>query len=178
MTGTTGTTAAAIPETGPVGLTESSSSAVGKRRQAREMALQMLYQHELGHALPQQLLRAFDIHAFHAETAGAGASLTASKTALDYARTLLEGSLENREAIDVLISEQAENWRLERMSVIDRNILRLAVYELRHQRDVPVVVVINEAIDLAKKFGSDQSGRFVNGLLDALRMTLGLETGR
>ena len=150
----------------------------GKRRQAREMALQMLYQREVGRLEPPQLVREFDVHAFRAETADAGATLRASKLALDYARTLLEGSLVNQESIDALIDEQAENWRLERMPLVDRNVLRLAVYELRHQPDVPAVVVIDEAIELAKKFGSEQSGRFVNGILDALLATLGRDASR
>ncbi len=145
----------------------------GKRRQAREMALQMLYQRELGDAEPAQLLREFDIHAFRAETADAGASSQASELALDYARTLVEGSLAHKESIDRMVADQADNWRLERMPVVDRNVLRLAVYEMRFQSDVPAVVVIDEAIELAKKFGSEQSGRFVNGVLDALRTTLG-----
>ena len=150
----------------------------GKRRQAREMALQMLYQREIGRLEPQQLVREFDVHSFRSETADAGATLHASKLALTYARTLLEGSLVNQESIDSLIDEQAENWRLERMPVVDRNILRLAVYELRYQPDVPAVVVIDEAIELAKKFGSEQSGRFVNGILDALLATLGRDANR
>lgn len=144
----------------------------GKRRQAREMALQMLYQRELGDAETTQLLRAFDIHAFHAETADAGASPRASELALDYARTLVEGCLAHQESIDRLVADQSDNWRLERMPVVDRNVLRLAVYEMRFQPDVPAVVVIDEAIELAKKFGSEQSGRFVNGILDALRTAL------
>ena len=150
----------------------------GKRRQAREMALQMLYQRELGDAEPTQLLRTFDIHAFRAETADAGASPRASELALDYARTLVEGSLAHQESIDRMVSDQADNWRLERMPVVDRNVLRLAVYEMRFQPDVPAVVVIDEAIELAKKFGSEQSGRFVNGILDALRVTLDLDPNR
>ena len=149
----------------------------GKRRQAREMALQMLYQRELGDAEPAQLLREFDIHAFRAETADAGASSQASELALDYARTLVEGSLAHKESIDRMVADQADNWRLERMPVVDRNVLRLAVYEMRFQADVPAVVVIDEAIELAKKFGSEQSGRFVNGILDALRTTLAARGG-
>ena len=141
------------------------------------MALQMLYQREIGRMAPQQLVREFDIGAFRAETADAGATLRATELARDYARTLLEGSLANQAPIDALIEEQAENWRLERMPVVDRNVLRLAVYELRHQPDVPAVVVIDEAIELAKKFGSEQSGRFVNGILDGLRATLGRDGG-
>ncbi|MCE2557610.1 MAG: transcription antitermination factor NusB [Acidobacteria bacterium] len=142
------------------------------------MALQMLYQRELGDAEPALLLRAFDVHGFRAETADAGASQQISELALDYARTLVEGSLAHRESIDRMVADQADNWRLERMPVVDRNVLRLAVYEMRFQSDVPAVVVIDEAIELAKKFGSEQSGRFVNGILDALRATLNLDPSR
>ena len=142
------------------------------------MALQMLYQREIGRLAPQLLVREFDLHSFRSETADAGATPHASRLALDYARTLLEGCLAHQESIDALIAEQAENWRLERMAVVDRNMLRLAVYELRHQPDVPAAVVIDEAIELAKKFGAEQSGRFVNGILDALLVTLGRGRGR
>ncbi len=148
---------------------------VGKRRQAREMALQMLYQRELGDAEPQQLVRAFDLHAFRIETADPGGDLCVSEQALAYARTLVEGTLRHQEAIDELIASQADNWRLERMPVVDRNVLRLAVYELRHEPDVPPIAVIDEAIELAKKFGSEQSGRFVNGMLDGVMGRLGVE---
>jgi transcription antitermination factor NusB len=85
-----------------------------------------------------------------------------------YARTLVNGVVENRQRIDELISEQADNWRLERMPVVDRNVLRLAVYELLYELDIPKLVVVDEAIELAKRFGSENSGRFVNGLLDGL----------
>ena len=70
-----------------------------------------------------------------------------------------------------MLSRHAENWRPERMSVIDRNILRLALYELRYQDDVPARVVINEAIEVAKRFGNEESGPFINGILDAIRKT-------
>jgi len=85
-----------------------------------------------------------------------------------YAKTLVEGTLEHRDEIDQMIREQADNWRLERMPAVDRNILRLAVFEMLYEKDVPKLVVVDEAIELAKRFGSEQSGRFVNGLLDGL----------
>ena len=88
--------------------------------------------------------------------------------ALAYARTLARGALEHLEEIDALIRRQAANWRLERMPAVDRNILRLAVYEFLYESDVPKLVVLDEAIELAKRFGSEQSGRFVNGVLDGL----------
>lgn len=87
---------------------------------------------------------------------------------LAYARALVGGTLDRRDEIDGLIAAQAENWRLERMPAVDRNILRLAVFELLDESDVPKIVVLDEAIELAKKYGSEQSGAFVNGLLDGL----------
>jgi len=78
------------------------------------------------------------------------------------------GTIENREQVDALIREQADNWRLERMPPVDRNVLRLAVFEMLYETDTPKLVIVDEAIELAKKFGSEQSGRFVNGLLDGL----------
>ena len=88
--------------------------------------------------------------------------------AFDYAQALVRGTLDNREKIDDLIRGQADNWRLERMPPVDRNILRLAVYEMLYEKDTPSSWSLDEAIELAKKFGSEQSGRFVNGLLDGL----------
>ena len=85
-----------------------------------------------------------------------------------YASRLVEGVESHRQKIDDRIRGQAENWRLERMPSVDRNILRLAIYEMWHQNDVPKLVVVDEAVELAKRFGSEQSGRFVNGVLDGL----------
>ena len=96
---------------------------------------------------------------------GVGAQATA---AYEYGKSLVTGTLEHRDKIDGLIREQAEHWRLERMPIVDRNILRLAIYEFLYETDVPKLVVLDEAIELAKRFGSEQSGRFVNGLLDGL----------
>jgi len=85
-----------------------------------------------------------------------------------YARELVRGTRENLGRIDEMIREQAEHWRLERMPGVDRNILRLAVYELLFDTDVPQLVIVDEAIELAKSFGSERSSGFVNGLLDGL----------
>ncbi len=85
-----------------------------------------------------------------------------------FSSLLLEGTWNNRQEIDALISGCAENWSIERMSKVDRSILRMAVYELLHCRDIPPKVAINEAIELGKLFGSENSGSFINGVLDAL----------
>lgn len=139
----------------------------GKRRQAREMALQMLYQWELGGSALPEIFRSFDLHLFGAETATRAAAKDATE-AFEQARRLVEGTVAAADSIDELISSQAENWRLERMPVVDRNILRLAAFQLLREPDVPAAVVIDEAIELAKKFGTERSGAFVNGLLDGL----------
>jgi len=159
----------------------------GKRRTAREMALQMLYQSDLGGSALPQIFSSFDVAQYLAPGQGAEDQEPEAnagrkrvlhrgsrrrqrqvREAFDYARILVEGTIEHREEIDRLIRAQADNWRLERMPAVDRNILRLAVFEMLHQRDVPKLVVVDEAIELAKRFGSEQSGRFVNGLLDGL----------
>lgn len=163
---------------------------VGKRRMAREMALQMLYQFDMGgEPTLAELFRGFDRAEYlnparepdeegestseeeQAPAAppapGAGRKREIDN-AFDYARELVTGAVENREEIDALIARQADNWRIERMPAVDRNILRLAVFELLHEEDIPKLVVVDEAIELAKKFSTDQSSRFVNGLLDGL----------
>lgn len=128
------------------------------RRQAREMALQMLYQSDVGGAEGEQVLAGFRPTEYSAD----------AERAFSYARSLVEGTLSHRQEIDDLIRQQAEHWRLERMPPVDRNILRMAVYEFLYQTDVPKLVILDEAIELAKEFGSEQSGRFVNGLLDGI----------
>lgn len=147
----------------------------------------MLYQSDLGGSSLRQIFASFDVSEYplldrdedgskpeereKARRRRAGASERSQRQlqeAFGYARTLVEGALEHREEIDRLIRDQADNWRLERMPAVDRNILRLAIFEMLHQRDVPKLVVMDEAIELAKRFGSEQSGRFVNGLLDGL----------
>jgi N utilization substance protein B len=86
-----------------------------------------------------------------------------------FAEGLVEGVIKEREALDLIIAASADNWRVERMAVVDRNILRVAVYELAWLPDTPSVVVLDEAIEVVKKFGSEQSGSFINGILDAVR---------
>jgi len=153
----------------------------GKRHTAREMAVQMLYQRDMGGAELPQVFQTFDLGDYLARESaqdgkrrkgGRGTEAERAQRRIEesfaHARALVEGTDRHREQIDELIRGQADNWRLERMPVVDRNILRLAVYEMLHQPEVPKLVVVDEAIELAKKYGSDQSGRFVNGLLDGL----------
>jgi len=129
---------------------------MGTRRKSRELALQALYQEELA---GQATLLDFEEFCAHFQV---------SKKTIPYAVKLLEGVREKRDEINELISRHAENWRLERMSFIDRNILRLAVYELHYQDDVPTSVAINEAVEIAKRYSTDDSGPFINGILDSM----------
>ena len=133
---------------------------MGIRRKARELALQVLYQIDLTGLEAAPALELFCEH------------FEVSKKSIPYTRLLVQGVIDNRQELDSLIGSHAENWRPERMSVIDRNILRLALYELRYQNDVPPKVVINEAIEVAKRFGNEESGPFINGILDAIRKTM------
>jgi N utilization substance protein B len=87
----------------------------------------------------------------------------------EFAQGLVDGVMKEREALDRIIAGSVDHWRIERMAVVDRNILRVAVYEMAWLPDTPPVVVLDEAIEVGKKFGSEQSGSFINGILDAVR---------
>jgi transcription antitermination factor NusB len=129
-----------------------------KRTQARELALQLMYQLDLrGDEILEEINAAL--------APGAG-----DPEMLDFARELVHGCREKRAEIDRQIEEVAKNWQLKRMAAIDRNILRLATYELLYREDIPPLVTINEAIDIAKKFSTKNSGPFVNGILDNIRL--------
>ena len=129
------------------------------RRKSREFALQMLYECDLGEQ------RAAQVEKYFWKTA------RAAESTRKFANELFEGALEQAEANDKLVGKLSRNWRMERISAIDRNILRLAIYELR-AGTAPAKVVIDEAIELAKKFSSEEAPAFVNGVLDAARKSL------
>jgi transcription antitermination protein NusB len=135
------------------------------RRESRRLALQVLYAADLAGAdsaedVFDRVAENFDLH----------------PGAVAFAKELVCGTLAAREAIDEAIAAHARNWRLERMAVVDRNLLRLAVYELIHS-DIPVQVVINEAVELARDFGSERSPAFVNGVLDGVARARTAEAG-
>ena len=130
------------------------------RRKSRELALQTLYQSELS---GQSLVGTFD---------GLCAHFEVSRKAVPYARELVAGVADRRARIDGLIQEHAQHWRLGRMSVIDRNILRLATFELVFGEQVPPSVIINEALEIAKRFSTDEAAPFINGILDAIRKSV------
>jgi transcription antitermination protein NusB len=124
------------------------------RHQARELALKVLFQLE---NKPED-----DAHAvleYHAAEDGV------SPEVREFARGLVDGVLANRERLDQLISEASSHWRLDQMGKVDRVVLRIAVYEIAIDREVPVKAAINESIELAKTFAGEESGRFINGVL-------------
>jgi transcription antitermination protein NusB len=125
------------------------------RRKAREYALQMLFQWEIGRQAPARV------------EAGFWKNARAEKTTRAFANQLFEGAVAESAAVDELITRHATNWRLDRMAAIDRAVLRLAVAELRSGSSPPKVV-INEALELAKKFSSEEAAPFINGILDAI----------
>jgi len=127
---------------------------MGVRRRGRELALQILYQHELVGGSLERIFASFDDLA------------QAPEVARTFATSLAAGVVQRRGEIDAALEEQADNWRLERMAVVDRNVLRLAMYELLFELETPPAVVIDEAIEIAKRFGSERSGQFINGVLD------------
>ena len=146
----------------------SSRSKTGRRTRARQLAVQMLYQHELGGLEAREVVQSFHPDDDSLDLSEASLKSTDSRESLDYARTLFQGTVEHRGQVDELIEAGATNWRIVRMPVVDRSILRVAVYELLFENDVPKIVVVDEAIELAKRFGSEQSASFVNGVLDGL----------
>jgi N utilization substance protein B len=135
------------------------------RHRAREVAVQMLYQWEVGRASMSDVAETFWLH-------DQPSANGLSDEQRGFATSLAGGVVTAVSAIDPIIAEAAEHWRLERMNVLDRLILRLAVYEFLHEPDTPARVVINEALELARTFSNDDSVRFVNGILDAIRRRL------
>lgn len=139
---------------------------MGLRRKSRELALQFLYGHDLQQQSGQPEEVAAAIERFLA-------CLQESKSkvpekALPYAKDLIQGICSDLEAIDRSLRSYSHNWRLERMSLIDRNILRIAAYEMRCTEDVPPQVAINEALEIAKNYSTNDSISFINGILDAM----------
>jgi N utilization substance protein B len=134
----------------------------GGRHLARQTALQVLYFWHVGGVTPDQAIGAYFRE--HASDLSA--------TAREFTERLVRGTAAEADAIDRIIEAHLTHWRLDRVAVIDRLILRLATWELRHERETPAAVVIDEAVMLARTFATDESVRFVNGVLDAIRRTL------
>jgi transcription antitermination protein NusB len=155
---------------------------MGKRREARERAVQFLFQHDLN---PPENLELALAQFWNSQRSAAieeekGMAKWNESTELPpptveeaetrlFADPLIKGVLEHREAIDEHIKKHTKNWDFHRIAAVDRNIMRLAIFEMLHREDIPPVVSINEAVDIAKKFSTQDSGKFVNGILDKVR---------
>ena len=135
---------------------------MGKRREGREVALQLLFHWDLN---AQQALSGPELDLFWEFRPAIPGVRT-------FATNLLHGVIARQETIDEKITRYTANYELRRISAVDRNILRMAIYEMLYAADVPPIVAINEAIDIAKKFGTDESGKFVNGVLDRVKLDL------
>lgn len=133
---------------------------VAGRRQAREHALQILFQLDMTGDDPNSALE------FHWREREVDPSTR------EFAAAIVRGAIADAVRIDELIRSSSENWRIERMAAVDRNVIRLAIYEFLHEPATPPAVVIDEAIEIAKRFGGEESGQFVNGVLDAVRKSL------
>jgi N utilization substance protein B len=134
---------------------------LGARRRAREIALQMLYQMEANPVDPHEALELF------------WQGLSASQPVKEFVGRIVEGVHGKREEIDKLLKRHSEHWRLERMDRVDKSILRMGVFEILFCDDIPARVAMNEAVDLGKKFGAEESGAFINGILDKISKTEG-----
>lgn len=155
---------------------------MGKRREARERAVQFLFQHDLN---PPDNLELELAQFWNSQRAAAiedekGAAKWNQPAELPpptaeeaetrlFAEPLIRGVLEHRDDIDARIKKHARNWEFNRIAAVDRNVMRLAIYEMLHRDDIPPIVSINEAVDIAKKFSTQDSGKFVNGILDKVR---------
>ena len=133
---------------------------MGNRRRSRELAMQALFSMESSEKHTKEALERFCHH------------FNPSKKVLPFFLKLVEGVMQTRNEIDAMIERYSNNWKLSRMSCVDRNVIRIAVYELLCCNDIPPKVTINEAIDVGKKFGTEESGAFINGILDSIRMAL------
>jgi N utilization substance protein B len=134
---------------------------LGQRRRGREYALQLLFQIDLSGGSPADLFEDF------------WRGIPASVTVREFAEKLVLGTWERAELLDEEIGKSAEHWRLERMAAVDRNVLRMAAWELLFDRETPPPVIIDEAIEIARKYGGEGSGSFINGILDGIHKRVG-----
>ena len=156
---------------------------MGKRREARERAVQFLFQYDLNppESLELELAQFWNSQRAAAiEDEKSGKATWGEKVELPpptveeaetrlFAEPLIKGVLQYRDEIDERIRKYCKNWDFSRIAAVDRNIMRLAIFEMLHRDDIPPVVSINEAVDIAKKFSTEDSGKFVNGILDKVR---------
>src|SRR5713101_1054942 len=137
---------------------------MGRRRQSRETALQLLYALDITRVNVREVLRA------------GWTEKMLSPEIRDFTTTLVTGVIEHRDEIDAFIQECSTNWSLERIGLVERNILRFAIYELCFLPDIPPNVTINEAVEVAKKYGTEEAPAFINGILDRIKQAVGPRT--
>jgi N utilization substance protein B len=135
---------------------------MGSRRKARECALQMLFAADFADAVPEEVLQTYWVELGDSET---------EEAAREFATRLAGGTLTHLQALDERIRSRAEHWRIPRMAIVDRNILRLAVYEFLYE-PTPRTVAINEALEIARRFSTYEATQFINGILDAIKRDL------
>jgi N utilization substance protein B len=135
---------------------------MGSRRKARECALQMLFAADFAQAVPEEVLKTYWTELDDSET---------EEPTREFATRLAAGTLAHLEALDERIRSRAEHWRIPRMAIVDRNILRLAVYEFLYE-PTPRTVAINEALEIARRFSTYEATQFINGILDAIKRDL------
>lgn len=139
---------------------------MGRRRKAREMALQVLYQIDVAKEECEEALQIF-----WSFTKG-------DEKTQEFCNMLVRGTMTHLHDIDTLLERVSDHWTLDRMSIVDRNILRFAIYELCYLKDIPPKVTINEAIEVAKKYGTADSAIFVNGILDRIKQEMSAQQNR
>jgi len=130
-----------------------------QRHLGRELALRWLYEIEVAHQPPEEVMASVPEEIEELETI--------AKEGVEFARELVRGVLAERKGIDPVIARFAKGWSLTRMAAIERNVLRIALYEIMHMPDIPASVSVDEAVEIAKHYASDESGKFVNGILGA-----------
>jgi N utilization substance protein B len=133
---------------------------MGTRRKARELAMQALFFMDVRKDFSPEMLERFC------------ASFTPKADVRPFFMRLVQGVLDRRKELDDMIQRFSDHWTLGRMSGVDRNVMRIAVYEMMHCEDIPAKVSINEAVDIGKKFGTEESGAFINGIIDSIRAML------
>ena len=139
---------------------------MSSRREAREFALQILYQMDLSKEDAEESLKKFWV------------DKSISPETKKFTERLVKGTFAKQKDIDPLIRKYTEHWKIERLNAIDRNILRFAIYEFLHLKDIPPAVSINEAIEIAKKYSTGDSGKFINGVLDKIKTKQGVNNSK
>ena len=134
---------------------------MGNRRKSRELAMQALFYMDMNSNGSEEML----VERFCT-------NFSLSKKARPFFLKLVNGVLQTKFELDSIIEDFSDHWKIGRMACVDRNVIRIAVYELMYCRDIPSKVSINEAVDIGKRFGTEESGAFINGILDSIRMAL------